>query len=101
MTAAQGEKRRRGRPAGGREGQRVRDFPALLVRLPPEIHEILSAVAEVKNWSRARAVIEAIVTYNLNYLRDHEPSVSRRVEELLASRRNAAKSNASVQPSKP
>ena len=86
------EKRRRGRPPAGEQGSRVRDHPALLVRPPKAVYDIVAAVADVNKWSRTRVVSEAISTYYLYYLRQHEPGTMRRVDELMASRRQASTS---------
>lgn len=87
MSMTDQSKRKRGRPRGGALGTRVRDFPALLVRLPPQIHDIVTAVAKVKGWSQARVITEALVVYRLSYLRAQEPAASKQVDELLDSRR--------------
>jgi hypothetical protein len=87
----EGNHRKRGRPRGGVQGTRVRDYPALLVRLRPEIHDIALAIAQVKNWSQAQVITEALVFYRLSYLRSQEESTSRQVDELLASRRRPAR----------
>lgn len=89
MSTTDQTKRKRGRPRGGALGTRVRDFPALLVRLQPQIHDIVTAVAEVKGWPQARVITEALVFYRLSYLRDHEATASKQVDELLDSRRLA------------
>jgi len=78
--------KRRGRPRGGSGGGRVRDFPALLVRLPPSIHEILKVVAEVRRVSRASVLADAILLYESNYLRDRVPEVAAQVRKILNSR---------------
>ena len=84
------EKRRRGRPPAGEQGRRVRDYPALLVRAPKAVYDIVAAVADVKEWSRTRVVTEAISIYYVYYLRQQEPGTMRRVDELMDARRQAA-----------
>jgi hypothetical protein len=83
------EKRRRGRPPAGEQGRRVRDYPALLVRAPKAVYDIVTAVADVNKWSRTRVVTEAISTYYLYYLRVHEPGTMRKVDQLMDARREA------------
>lgn len=85
-----GEKRPRGRPRAGDAGGRVRDAPALLVRPSNAVYEIVTAVAEVKKWSRTRVITDAIATYYAFYLRQHDARTAREVEQLLTVRRQAA-----------
>ena len=78
-------KKPRGRPSGGAEGQRVRDYPAILARVPPRAHEIVLALSEVKRQSRSQVLTDMIIHYHLAYLKDREPGVYRRVEEMVDS----------------
>jgi len=56
------EKRRRaGRPpAGAREGEKVKDYPQLSVRVPSEMKARLSAVSAVTGLAQWRVIVEAI-----------------------------------------
>ena len=92
MKNPRGRKRQRGRPPIGPEGQRARDFPALLVRLPPDHRETLRAVAEAKKWSQARVLREALEVY-LFKLRRRELHVLQRAQQILESRHKAAREN--------
>ena len=56
-----GRRRRAGRPpAGAKEGERVKDYPQLSIRVPIEIKARLNAVAAVTGLSQWRVIVEAI-----------------------------------------
>jgi predicted DNA-binding protein len=55
------ERRRIGRPpAGAREGERVKDYPQLSIRVPVEFKARLNALSAVTGLSQWRLVTEAI-----------------------------------------
>ena len=54
-------KRRAGRPpAGAREGEKVKDYPQLSIRVPVELKARLNALSAVTGRSQWRVVVEAI-----------------------------------------
>ncbi len=54
-------KRRAGRPpAGAREGEKVKDYPQLSIRVPLEMKARLNALSVVTGLSQWRLVVEAI-----------------------------------------
>ena len=54
-------RRRVGRPpAGAREGEKVKDYPQLSIRLPIEIKARLNALSAVTGLAQWRVVVEAI-----------------------------------------
>lgn len=54
-------RRRAGRPpAGAKEGEKVRDYPQLSIRLPREFKARLNAVSAVTGLSQWRVIVEAI-----------------------------------------
>ena len=54
-------RRRAGRPpAGAREGEKVKDYPQLSVRVPHEMKARLNALSAVTGLSQWRIVVEAI-----------------------------------------
>jgi predicted DNA-binding protein len=58
---ASGSKRRAGRPpAGAREGEKVKDYPQLSIRVPVELKARLNALSTVTGLSQWRVVVEAI-----------------------------------------
>ncbi|HZT76036.1 MAG TPA: hypothetical protein VFA27_05225 [Vicinamibacterales bacterium] len=55
------ERRRIGRPpAGAREGEKVKDYPQLSIRVPVEFKVRLNALSAVTGLSQWRVVTEAI-----------------------------------------
>ena len=53
--------RRGGRPpAGAREGERVKDYPQLSIRVPAEMKARLNALSAVTGLAQWRLVVEAI-----------------------------------------
>lgn len=54
-------KRRAGRPpAGARDGERVKDYPQLSIRVPIEMKARLNALSAVTGLSQWRVIVEAI-----------------------------------------
>jgi len=54
-------KRRVGRPpAGARDGEKVKDYPQLSIRVPIEMKARLNALSAVTGLSQWRVVVEAI-----------------------------------------
>lgn len=54
-------RRRAGRPpAGAREGERVKDYPQLSIRLPIEMKARLNALSVVTGLAQWRVIVEAI-----------------------------------------
>ena len=98
MPAARKPKRPRGRPRGGGNGERVRDYPAVLVRLPPATREILTAVAQVRRKSNSQLMTDMIVVYYLNYLKNREPEIFARVDEVLRQLRKPATATRQEEP---
>jgi predicted DNA-binding protein len=54
-------RRRAGRPpAGAKEGEKVKDYPQLSVRLPIELKARLNALSAVTGLAQWRVIVEAI-----------------------------------------
>jgi predicted DNA-binding protein len=54
-------RRRAGRPpAGAREGERVKDYPQLSIRVPVEMKARLNALSAVTGLAQWRLIVEAI-----------------------------------------
>jgi len=68
-------------PAGAREGERVKDYPQLSIRVPAGVRATLQALSVVRSRSQWRLVVEAIDCYLRN-----RPAAERRVVEELSSR---------------
>jgi hypothetical protein len=77
-------KRRRGRPRGGANGQRVRDYPVLLVRVPPRTRRIVVATARVMGTTMSQVVTDAVFYYQYVYLANHKPDVHGEIESLVS-----------------
>jgi predicted DNA-binding protein len=55
------ERRRAGRPpAGAKEGEKVKDYPQLSIRLPIELKTRLNALSAVTGLAQWRVIVEAI-----------------------------------------
>lgn len=56
--------RRAGRPpAGAREGEKVKDYPQLSVRVPSEMKARLTALSAVTGLAQWRVIVEALDCY--------------------------------------
>ena len=54
-------RRRAGRPpAGAREGEKVKDYPQLSIRMPAEMKARLNAISAVTGLAQWRLIVEAI-----------------------------------------
>ena len=69
--------RKAGRPPGGVDGQRVRDYPQVSIRVPPKLHAQLAALSRSTGLSRLEIFIRALECYE-NYLRSHKRRQRRR-----------------------
>ena len=59
------DRRRVGRPpAGAREGERVKDYPQLSIRVPFEFKARLNALSAVTGLAQWRVIMEAINCFN-------------------------------------
>jgi predicted DNA-binding protein len=57
-------RRRAGRPpAGAREGEKVKDYPQLSIRVPVEMKARLNALSAVTGLAQWRVIVDAIACY--------------------------------------
>jgi predicted DNA-binding protein len=76
--------RRVGRPpAGAREGEKVKDYPQLSIRLPAEVKAKLQAISLISAQPQWRLISEAIECY----LRERPDEERQMVEELTSRKR--------------
>ena len=74
------QRRRIGRPpAGAREGEKVKDYPQLSIRLPIEIKAKLQALSVISSRPQWRLISDAIECY----LRDRPEAEQKMVSELV------------------
>lgn len=55
--------RKAGRPPGGVDGQRVRDYPQVSIRVPPKLYAQLNALSRSTGLSRLEIFMRAIDCY--------------------------------------
>jgi predicted DNA-binding protein len=80
ISSAPKERRRIGRPpAGAREGEKVKDYPQLSIRLPNEIKAKLQALSVISSRPQWRLISDAIECY----LRDRPEAEQKMVDELV------------------
>jgi hypothetical protein len=73
-------RRRIGRPpAGAREGEKVKDYPQLSIRLPSDVKAKLQALSVISSRPQWRLISDAIECY----LRDRPEAEQRMVSELV------------------
>ena len=63
MRRRQQAVRKAGRPPGGIDGQRVRDYPQVSIRVPPKLHAQLATLSRTTGLSRLEIFIRAIDCY--------------------------------------
>jgi len=75
--------RRVGRPtAGARAGEKVKDYPQLSVRVPPDIKTTVSALSKVRGTSQWHIITDAVECY----FRDLPAAEQATVEEFVRKR---------------
>lgn len=80
--------RRVGRPtAGARAGEKVKDYPQLSVRVPPDIKTRVAALSKVRHTSQWHIITDAIECY----FRDLPETEQATVEDLIHRRSKHAK----------
>jgi predicted DNA-binding protein len=81
------EQRRIGRPpAGAREGEKVKDYPQLSIRLPADVKAKLQALSLLSSRPQWRLISDAIECY----LQERPDAERRIVEELVGRSRTRA-----------
>jgi hypothetical protein len=70
MKRKQETVRKAGRPPGGIDGQRVRDYPQVSIRVPPKLYAQLATLTRTTGLSRLEIFIRAIDCYE-GSLRSH------------------------------
>jgi hypothetical protein len=70
--------RKAGRPPGGVDGQRVRDYPQVSIRVPPKLHAQLAAMSRSTGLSRLEIFIRALECYE-SQLRSQRRRQRRRI----------------------
>jgi hypothetical protein len=63
MRKKQVTRRKAGRPPGGVNGQRVRDYPQVSIRVPPKLYDQLAALTKSTGLSRLEIFIRALDCY--------------------------------------
>ena len=77
------ERRRAGRPpAGAKEGEKVKDYPQLSIRVPVEIKARLNALSAVTGLAQWRVIVEAIDCF-FHDLPADRPRAGRRPQRAL------------------
>ena len=70
--------RKAGRPPGGVDGRRVRDYPQVSIRVPPKLYAQLAALSRSTGLSRLEIFIRAIDCYE-SQLRSQRRRQRRRI----------------------
>ena len=63
MRKKQETPRKAGRPPGGINGQRVRDYPQVSIRVPPKLYAQLATLTRTTGLSRLEIFIRALDCY--------------------------------------
>jgi predicted DNA-binding protein len=86
MSDNQANRRRVGRPpAGAKEGERVKDYPQLSIRVPLEMKARLNAISVVTGLAQWRIIVEAIRCFHHDLPQDDRELVDGLSERLLKS----------------
>lgn len=63
MRRKQESVKKAGRPPGGVDGQRVRDYPQVSIRVPPKLYAQLAVLTRTTGLSRLQIFIRALACY--------------------------------------
>ena len=82
MSRKSTKPRRIGRPpAGAREGERVKDYPQLSIRVPADVKATLQALSRLRRQPQWRLITDLVAFYL-----DSRPQAERRMVHELAAR---------------
>lgn len=70
--------RKAGRPPGGVDGQRVRDYPQVSIRVPPKLYQQLATLSRSTGLSRLEIFIRAIDCFEGHLRSQRKRNSSRR-----------------------
>ena len=78
------ERRRVGRPpAGAKDGEKVKDYPQLSIRVPVEFKARLNALSAVTGLAQWRVIVEAINCFNDDLPKSERDLVAGLSERIL------------------
>jgi hypothetical protein len=78
------DRRRIGRPpAGAKDGERVKDYPQLSIRLPVEFKARLNAISAVTGLAQWRVIVEAINCFSQDLPKTERDLVDGLSERLM------------------
>jgi hypothetical protein len=84
MRKRQAGRRKAGRPPGGVDGLRVRDYPQVSIRVPPKLYTQLAALTKATGLSRLEIFIRAIDCYEHSLRPRDRAAVQRRRQRRKA-----------------
>ncbi len=88
-SASLNGRRRVGRhSAGARAGEKVKDYPQLSVRVPPEIKIQVAALSEVRGVSQWHIIIDAIECYFRDLPSDEQQAGRTLIRRQMPANRN-------------
>jgi predicted DNA-binding protein len=70
-------------PAGAKEGEKVKDYPQLSIRVPVELKARLNALSAVTGLAQWRVIVEAINCFNDDLPKNERELVAGLSERLL------------------
>jgi len=73
MRKKQEIRRKAGRPPGGVDGQRVRDYPQVSIRVPPKLYAQLALLTKSTGLSRLEIFINALECYESTLRTQRQP----------------------------
>ena len=77
------DRRKVGRPPAGEDGEKVKDYPQLSIRVPLEFKARLSALSAVTGLAQWRVIMEAISCFNADLPKPERDLVDGLSERLM------------------
>jgi predicted DNA-binding protein len=77
------DRRKVGRPPAGEDGEKVKDYPQLSIRVPLEFKARLTALSAVTGLAQWRVIVQAINCYNDDLPKNERDLVAGLSERLM------------------
>jgi hypothetical protein len=77
------DRRRVGRPPAGEDGEKVKDYPQLSIRVPLEFKARLNALSAVTGLAQWRVIVQAIQCFNDDLPKSERDLVAGLSEQLM------------------
>jgi hypothetical protein len=93
-NARRSDVRRPGRPPAGEQGERVKDYPQVSVRLPRDTRAKLIALSRIRKQPQWRLIVDSVECYLRDLPEDERRNVERAAQRPARTTRRIARAKA-------